>query len=99
MRRPTARGALPDGRDAEGVEADIALSTRFSAYGYSVEWEKPFKFLWQSEEDIAEKPGTCTHRVELELDVQLIRIGNSAGRGGESCRDDFRAFASRRAGE
>lgn len=57
--------------------ADYALADRFSTYRYSATWSKPFKFLWQSEEDVAGKPGTCDHRVDVALDVQVIEIGTN----------------------
>jgi hypothetical protein len=67
-----------EGLDADAVRgADYALADRFSTYGYSATWRKPFKFLWQSEEDVAGKPGTCDHRVEVGLDVQVIDIGKN----------------------
>ncbi len=67
-----------DGRDADVVRgADFALATRFSTYRYASTWKKPFKFLWQSEADVADKPGTCTHLVDVGLDVQVIEIGKN----------------------
>ena len=67
-----------DGRRNEAViGADYALATRFSTYRYSSIWKKPFKFLWQSEEDVAGKPGTCLHVVEVEFDIQVIEIGTN----------------------
>ena len=64
-----------DDRAAEVVtEADYALATRFSTYSYSSSWEKPFKFLWESEEEAAAKPGTCTHTVEVEFEVEVLRV-------------------------
>ncbi len=66
-----------EGREAEAVSgADYALATRFSNYRYTSKWKKPFKFLWQSPEDVANKPGTCTHTAEVEVDVQVIEIGS-----------------------
>ncbi len=53
-------------------DSDFVLSTRFSTYRYTTEWKAPLRLLWQSEEDIEAKPGTCTHRVEIGLDVELI---------------------------
>lgn len=65
-----------EGRAANAViGADYALATRFSVYRYSSTWNKPFKFLWQSSEAVAARPGTCNHTVEVEFDVQVIRIG------------------------
>jgi hypothetical protein len=65
-----------DGRAADAVTgADYALGTRFATYRYASSWEKPFKFLWESAEDVAAKPGTCSHTVEVEFDVQVIEIG------------------------
>ena len=67
-----------EGRASEDVTgADFALATRFSNYRYTASWAKPFKLLWESEEDIANKPGTCTHVAEVELDVQMIEIGSN----------------------
>lgn len=67
-----------EGDDAENLSgADYALATRFSTYRYTASWKSPFKFLWQSQADIAEKQGTCTHRVEVEFDVQVVEIGRN----------------------
>lgn len=60
----------------EGRAADFALVTRIERIEYSSSWEKPFKFLWQSEADVAQKPGTCTHRVEIQLEIELVRQGD-----------------------
>lgn len=57
--------------------ADYALATRFSTYGYTASWKSPFRFLWQSQAAVAAKPGTCTHRVDVELDIQVLDIGNN----------------------
>jgi len=62
-------------RAAEAAtEADYALAMRFSTYSYSSSWEKPFKFLWESEEEAAAKPGTCTHTVEVEFEVEVHQV-------------------------
>jgi hypothetical protein len=67
-----------DGRAADAVRgADIALATRFSTYRYLASWKKPFRFLWQSAEEVADKPGTCRHTVDVGLDVQVIEIGTN----------------------
>ena len=67
-----------DGHAADAITgADFALATRFSTHRYSSTWAKPFKFLWQSEDDVADKQGTCNHMVEVELDVQVIEIGTN----------------------
>jgi len=67
-----------EGRASEDVTgADYALATRFSNYRYTASWTKPFKLLWQSEEDIANKPGTCTHQADVEVDIQMIEIGSN----------------------
>ena len=57
--------------------ADYALATRFSTYRYTVNWKPPFKFLWQSTEEVSDKPGSCLHLAEVEFDVQLIEIGSN----------------------
>ena len=56
-------------------QADYALATRFSTYRYVSTWKKPFTFPWQSEDDVANEPGTCNHLVDIGLEVQLIEIG------------------------
>lgn len=67
-----------EGKSNEVVTgADYVLATRFSTYRYSSTWKKPFKFLWQSEQDIAGKPGTCRHVAEIEVDVQVIEVGTN----------------------
>lgn len=67
-----------EGRESEEISgADYALATRFSKYRYTAQWKRPFKFVWQSLEDIAGKPGTCTHKAEVDVDVQLIEIGSN----------------------
>lgn len=67
-----------DGRAADAVTgADYALATRFSTYRYASTWEKPFQFVWQSAEDVAAKPGQCSHTVDVEFDVQVIQIGTN----------------------
>lgn len=67
-----------EGHESEDVTgADYALATRFSNYRYTAVWNEPFKLLWLSEEDIANKPGTCVHTAEIEVDVQLIEVGSN----------------------
>jgi len=67
-----------EGREAQDISgADFALATRFSTYRYTSQWKKPFKFLWQSPDDVIDKPGTCTHKAEIEIDIQLIEIGSN----------------------
>jgi hypothetical protein len=67
-----------EGHESEAVTgADYALTTRFAIYRYSSSWEKPFKFIWQDPSDVAGKPGTCTHKAEIGLDVQVIEIGSN----------------------
>ncbi len=66
-----------DGNASVLSGADYALATRFSTYRYTASWKRPFKFLWQSIEEVADKPGSCTHRAEVEFDVQVIEIGSN----------------------
>jgi len=67
-----------DSRAADAVTgADYALATRFSTYRYASTWEKPFRFLWESAEDLAAKPGACDHTAEVEFDIQMIQIGTN----------------------
>lgn len=67
-----------EGRESEAVTgADYALATRFSTWRYRSTWKAPFKLPWQSIEDVAGKPGTCTHVASIELDVQLVEVGSN----------------------
>jgi hypothetical protein len=67
-----------DGPEGEVVRgADYALAARFSTYRYVSTWKKPFKFPWQSEDDVANDPGTCNHLVDIGLDVQVVEIGTN----------------------
>lgn len=63
----------------EMAQADYALVARFLTYRSSSKWNEPFKFLWQTPEDVATKPGTCHHTVEVEFDVRVIRPGTDGG--------------------
>lgn len=51
---------------------DHAVSARFTTHRHQAIYSKPRKLPWQSEADVAEKPGTCTHSAEIEFDVQLV---------------------------
>lgn len=54
---------------------DFTISTRFTTYRHEAVWIKPMKLPWQSEADLAEKPGTCTHTAEVAFDVLLVEKG------------------------
>jgi len=77
QRTEGAPAELPGRRNASVTDADYALAARFSVYRYSSTWTKPSKFLWQSEKHVAGKPGHCLHRVEVEVDVQVIKMGTN----------------------
>ena len=66
-----------DGEESDVSGADLAIASRFSKYRYFSTWKPPFQFLWQTADDVAGKPGTCTHTAEIELDVQVIEIGRN----------------------
>jgi hypothetical protein len=57
--------------------ADYALASRFSVHRYTSSWKRPFKFVWQEPEEVEGKPGSCLHKVDVELDIQLIEIGSN----------------------
>ena len=71
-----APGEVDGGEWEEATPADFALATRFSKYAYGSTWKKPFKMPWQSEEEVASKPGTCEHTASVELDVEMLDVGN-----------------------
>jgi hypothetical protein len=65
----------------EGVDVavvssrDYSISTRFTTFRHAAVWSKPTKLPWQSEADLAKKPGTCTHTAEVAFDVALFEKG------------------------
>ena len=65
--------------DPPGAFRAMALTTRFLVYGYTAEWKRPFKFLWQTEDEVAEKPGSCLHRAEVSVELRVQRRGDDAG--------------------
>lgn len=48
-----------------------ALGVRFTGDRFESTWRKPFRLLWQTEEDLAGKPGTCTHVAHLAVELEL----------------------------
>jgi hypothetical protein len=54
-----------------------ALVSTFSRYDYASEYAKPVNWFRKSEEEMAGKPGRCTHRAEVELSVQLYELPSS----------------------
>lgn len=51
---------------------DYTLSARFSNYHHAAKWTKPAKLPWQTAEEAAKKPGTCTHTAEVAFDVAVV---------------------------
>ena len=51
-----------------------ALITSFSKYEYTREYAKPVNLFFKSEEEMAKKPGKCTHRVEFTLAMAVYEI-------------------------
>lgn len=78
--QPGFEGVRSDrpGMDFQGLEPELvtggdhAVSARFTTHRHQAVYAKPRKMPWQSEEDVAEKPGTCTHTAEVAFDVQLV---------------------------
>lgn len=52
---------------------DYAISTRFTTYQHQATWSKPNKMPWDSEAELAKKPGTCAHTAAVDFDVQLVQ--------------------------
>lgn len=58
------------GLEVETIRAgDYSISARFSNHHHAAKWTKPAKLPWQSDEEVAKKPGTCTHTAEIAFDV------------------------------
>lgn len=74
------RSDRPDPR-FEGVDVtavssrDYSISTRFTTFRHAAVWSKPTKLPWQSEADLAKKPGSCTHTAEVAFDVAIFEKG------------------------
>jgi len=81
--KPGFDGVRSDRADADfqGVEVevvpsgDFAISARFTTHRHAASWSKPMKLPWQTEADVAKKPGTCTHTAEIAFDVELVQKG------------------------
>lgn len=72
VRTNQERSEFP-GIDAEVVSSgDYVISARFTNYHHQATWSKPVKLPWQSEEDLAKKPGTCLHVAAVAFDVQVV---------------------------
>jgi hypothetical protein len=52
---------------------DYVLLADISGFEYSASWKKPTNWLFKSEEEMASKPGTCTHRAEVVIGVEAFR--------------------------
>ena len=63
--------------DADAV--DYAIVTTVSRVDHSASWTKPTNWLFKSEEELAEVPGTCTHRAEVELIISSYALPSTAG--------------------
>lgn len=69
------------GADFQGVEVEVvptgdySIAARFTTYRHAASWSKPMKLPWQTEADVAKKPGTCTHTAEIAFDVELVQKG------------------------
>jgi len=68
-------GLDEDSMDESVASADYVLSSRFETYQDGALWEPPFKFVWQTPEEVAGREGTCVHRAEVELEIEVIEAG------------------------
>jgi hypothetical protein len=50
----------------------LDLVVRIDHEEYSVTWTDPTNWLFQSEEEMAQKPGTCTHRAAVEIVFSVV---------------------------
>jgi hypothetical protein len=53
------------------------LVTTFSKHDYASEYTKPINWFRKSEQEMAETPGKCTHRADVELKVQVYELPSS----------------------
>ncbi|MGH0034958.1 MAG: hypothetical protein ACQGVK_08010 [Myxococcota bacterium] len=70
----------------------LDLVVRIDREDYSVTWKDPTNWLFQSEEEMAQKPGTCTHKAEIEVVFSVVDPAHPDGRPAER-------FTLRHAGE
>lgn len=58
----------------------LDLVVRVDREDYSVTWDDPTNWWFQSEEEMAKKPGTCTHRAEIEIAFSVVDPARPAAR-------------------
>jgi hypothetical protein len=58
----------------------LDLVVRIDREDYTVTWKDPTNWWFQSEEEMAQKPGTCTHRAEVEIAFSVVDPARPAAR-------------------
>jgi hypothetical protein len=64
--RSTKRQAKPV------IGIDYVLAVRFDTYIATSSWKPPYRFLWESTDEVAFQPGTCLNRVDVDYRVDVI---------------------------
>ncbi|MCB9722685.1 MAG: hypothetical protein H6748_01405 [Spirochaetaceae bacterium] len=61
----------PEASPEASPPPDLVLSTRVVRGRHTASWKRPARRPWESEAEVARRPGTCTHAVTLALEVGL----------------------------
>jgi hypothetical protein len=67
------------GAAAWDAVVNYVLTIRFEVYEESSSWKPPLQFLWESTDDVAFRPGTCTNRAVVQYRVDVIEADADAG--------------------
>lgn len=65
-------GAEPSPADRAATPIDYRLRHTIETRQDPAVWEPPFKFLWETPEEVAERDGTCVHRVQIEAEIEVV---------------------------
>jgi hypothetical protein len=78
---PYASAPMPESMNPSSIrlpDVDYLLAIRFDTYSEASSWKPPFQFLWESTDQVAFQPGTCTNRADIEFHIDLIEEGREA---------------------
>jgi len=64
-------GAVRGSTNADN-HVDYIVGVGLVTYKDTATWQPPFRFLWQTPEEVADREGTCVHRAEVEFDIEVV---------------------------
>ncbi len=74
---PVTEEKRPPGVAPGAPARDFVLKARLDTVDYAATFKPPTNWLFRSEEEMAEKPGTCTHRAEIEAVFEVFDVDAS----------------------